>query len=177
MLSVVAAACGEGAEPASTSAAVSELLTVTSIAGQPDGTSIGSDGGTVTSADGLFTVEVPAGAPSETISIAIEVVAATDVGVEESLLAGSVYQLTPDGAAFDVPVTTIRTLSASELGVSPDAVPLFHVFPGKDDGWAPLSTETTRDGDQLFVRAETTHFSPNVVVETAEVRESFPVLS
>jgi hypothetical protein len=32
-----------------------------------------------------------------------------------------------------------------------------------------LSTETTRDGDEVFVRAETTHFSPNVVIEVSEV--------
>ena len=190
VLSFVAGACGGGAEPVSTSTAVSEPSTavsrpsttisepsaVTSIAGQPDGVpigperlSIGPDGGTVTSEDGMFTVEIPAGALSKSVHVGVEIISAEEVGVEGSLLAGPVYQLTPDGVAFNTPVITVRTLSASALGVSPNAVPLFHVLQGKDDRWVPLSTDTTRDGDQLFVRAETTHFSPNVVVETTQV--------
>ncbi len=169
LLSVVAAACGGETEPLTTSTAVIEPSSVTSIADQPDGTPIGPDGGTVTSADGLFTVEIPAGALSETTSIAIEVVAATDVGLNGSLFDGPIYQLLPDGLTFEVPVTTVRQLSVSDLGIPDDAVPFFHVFQGLGDDWEALSTETSRDGELLIVRAETTHFSLNVAVESTRV--------
>lgn len=169
ILCVVVAACGGNAEPASTSIAVTEVSTATPDFDQGDGTAIGPDGGTVTSDDGGFTVEIPAGAIDESILVSIDVSAAADVGVDESLIAGPIYQLNPDGAVFDVPVLTVRRLSAANLGIANNVVPFFHVFQGIDDGWVPLSTETTRDGDSLVVVAETDHFSPNVVVETSKV--------
>ena len=169
ILCMVVAACGRSTEPESTSIAVTEVSTATSDVDQPDGTTIGPDGGTVTSDDGGFTVEIPAGALDESILVSIDVSAAADVGVEESLIAGPIYQLNPDGVVFDVPVLTVRRLSAANLGIGDNVVPFFHVFQGVADGWVPLSTETVRDGDSLVVEAETDHFSPNVVVETTTV--------
>lgn len=134
-----------------------------------DGASVGPDGGTVVSDDGKFTIVVPAGALPSSVELSISTVSPSAVGAEPDLLAGPIYELRPDGTAFDVPVTMTRTLSAGELGVVGDAVPFFHVYQGSGETWVPLSSETSRQGDVIEIRAETSHFSSNVAVSTIDV--------
>jgi len=92
------------------------------------GTDIGPDGGTAISEDGFVTVEVPAGALSETQTIRI-----TPVGeAPDGALAGTVYELGPAGLRFDAPVTL-------ELAYDEGALPA-----GLDEG--ALSVATLANG-------------------------------
>jgi hypothetical protein len=155
-LLVTLGACGGGSEP--------------SDAG-PNGDpgTIGRQGGEVSSSDGFLTVEIPAGALDEPTAIEISAADPAALGIDRSLIAGSVYDLSPSGLEFSSPVRVVRTLSATELGVAENAVPFFHVFQGSGEEWEPLSTETSRSGDILTVVSETTHFSGNVSVETTKL--------
>ncbi len=70
---------------------------------------IGAAGGTITSADGRLTLQVPAGAlPTETtITIDVVTVSANDV---PGTTAGAAYELGPDGTQFATPVTVLWLL-------------------------------------------------------------------
>ena len=102
-------ACGEDAEPTGTSTTAAEADVSTTAA--LEGTPIGPDGGSVTSADGKLTLEIPAGALSETVGVEIEVVDPATLDLDGSLLAGEIYELAPDGIEFSAPVQIIRTMN------------------------------------------------------------------
>ncbi len=70
-------------------------------AGGSSGTQIGVDGGTAVSDDGRVKVEVPAGALSNTQTIAITSLAEGPAGA----LGGTLYEFEPSGLRFTVPVT------------------------------------------------------------------------
>lgn len=158
----LSAACGDGTSDTSESGTAAQTDTA------PSEPTVGPDGGVVMSLDGVLKVEVPAGALSESVPIAIEAASATDLGLDESVAAGTAYQITPDGTEFSVPVGITMTLSAADLGVTGDGVPFIHIFHGEDDGWVPLSTETTRDGDEVAVAASVSHFSSIIAFAPAD---------
>jgi len=114
-------------------------------------------------------VEVPPGALTAPVDIAVGIVSAEEAGVDPTVLAGPIYELTPDGTVFDAPVTTERSVAASDLDVDEDAIPFFAVLQSDGEEWLPLSTDTSRDGATLTIRAETTHFSRNLAVDTTRV--------
>jgi hypothetical protein len=126
--------------------------------------SIGSEGGSVTSDDGRFTIDVPPGALSESTPIRIEVADPATVELDPALLAGEVYRLLPSGTSFAMPVATTRRISAADIGAADNTVPFVYVYHSEDDGWVPLSTEVRRDEDALTVRAEIEHFSENLAI-------------
>src|SRR5262245_53850939 len=68
-------------------------------------------GGTLTSADGRFTLEVPAGAVPAPTTISIRRAPADAV---PDALAGLVYDLQPEGLQFAVPATASMTLTREE---------------------------------------------------------------
>lgn len=161
VLTIAAAACG-GDDGASTA-------TTGSVPASENGDTIGPDGGSITSEDGMFIVEVPAGALSTELELGVTLVSPSDAGLDPSLLAGHVYELNPDGTVFERPVITTRILSAAALGVEGDDLPFFHVFQGSGDEWDALSTETSREDDVIRVRAAVEHFSSNAAVASANV--------
>ena len=79
------------------------------------------------------------------------------------------HRLEPTGLQFGSTVTTVRKLSASELGIADDEVPFFHVFQIDDETWQVLSSETSRRGDEVIVRADITHFSWNLNASSTAV--------
>lgn len=133
------------------------------------GSTVGPGGGSVTSDDGMFTVDIPAGALAGDVEIGIAVVAPEEVGLDPTLVSQPVYELSPDGTTFDSPIAVTRTLFASGGGIAADVVPFFHVFQGSGTDWTPLSTLTARQGDEVKIRAEVDHFSANVAVASTEV--------
>jgi len=168
-LSLAMSSCGGGdVEPADSITATSApatSTTATSAPGQAD-PNVGSNGGRVTSEDGRFVVEIPAGALVEPVAISIAIVPAAEADVDESLLAGPIYSLLPDGLEFQQPVTLVRTLDAADLQAGDDEIPFFHVLHSSVDGWEPLSTNATRHGDVVTITAEADHFSMDAAVET-----------
>ena len=144
VLAVVA--CGPGSEPEA--------------GGVPSGGEVGAEGGTVTSEDGLFSVVIPAGALTEPTAISIEPVAPPDLGGADPF-AGEIYLLEPAGLQFSSPVTLLRRLSAAELGIGDDEIPFISVFHGNEDGWQVLSSEITREDDEIVVQADASHFTWN----------------
>jgi hypothetical protein len=166
----VTAACSGDSEPAATETSTADTADTTTTATESvaDG-AIGGEGGTATSDDEMFAVEIPAGALTEPVSITIEVTTAADLGIEAGLLlSGPVYSLLPEGVTFTTPVTTVRRLNATDLGLEGDELPFFYVLQGIDGRWEPLSTRTNREGDLVVVRAQTSNFSPNISVESTQ---------
>jgi hypothetical protein len=163
-IALVATSCG-GTEDVTDS----ESRAVEDTVEASGGTTVGPDGGTVTSDDGVLTIDIPAGALDSAVDVGIAVVPAEDVGLTPDLVSQPVYELSPDGAAFDVPVAVTRTLSAAELGIAADAVPFVSMFQGRGSDWTVLSTQTSRSGDEVLVRTEVDHFSANVAVASTEV--------
>ena len=126
-----------------------------------------ADGGTVSSADGALTLEIPAGALASDTEIAIERVPSEDLDQEirDAEPVGPVYRLTPDGLVLDEPVKLIFALSADDVlaGVSEDEFPVFLVLSRSDDGEWDIARDvvTTYDFETgaATVEAEVFHFS------------------
>jgi len=153
---VLFTACGGGAGEDDNG---SETFTTTTFTDVGSAGTVGAAGGSVTSDDGKLRLDIPAGALTEETQVEVVEVPAADVGLDATALTGAVYELLPDGMTFSAPVSTVRTLSGSEFGIPDDEVPFFHVFHGGGETWEVLSSETSRDGDDVIVRADITHFT------------------
>ena len=121
----------------------------------------------ITSEDGNLTLEVRA-ADAERVSPSIRILDPSEwpaeLGDAEQLPGVTIYEMEPDGAVFDEPVTVTRRLDIASFGESIGAfdVPLVVPFTQEDDGrFVPLADlEVTRIGSTLFASGTTTHFSP-----------------
>lgn len=163
LIVLVIVACGGGDDDTAgtgtpTVTTTPQAGSTTSAAGDP----IGPDGGFVTSQDGSFSVEIPAGALQETVDISVGTVDPASLGIEASALAGPVYDLQPSGLGFSQPVTLVRRMPADDFDVDDLGIPLAVVLQRHGDALTFLSSTTSLEGDDIVVRAETSQFSENL---------------
>jgi len=142
---VTAACSSDGGEPAP---------------GQP-----AAEARTVTSEDGLVTIEVPAGVDADVSVAALEAPPEELAAFE---LRGAVHDLLPAGATFEEPLTITRRIDPEQLGVDVgEALPVIGLLTEGEDGWSYLGDQTLAvDGDAIVVSGTTDHFSPLVAVTT-----------
>lgn len=179
VVSLFAAACGSGSDEAETTT-------------DPPPTTDSAPPETVapTTTSAPETTEPPAGIVtfSEDGDLGFRV-SATDADIEASVrlldpedwpaeIAGGdnvpgvkIYELEPDGATFDEPVTVTRRLDLdrfADLDLGPNDVPLVTMLTQNDDGAYEMLDDLSllRVGNSLYVSATTTHFSP--VITTNE---------
>lgn len=122
-------------------------------------------GGSVSSADGALTVEVPAGALDEDTEVRIVRLHPVDWPEEltdETPALGRVYDLQPDGLTFNQPVTVTRRISAEDADIDlEEGTPLVLPASRSDDGeWELLENmELWTDDSVIVVQAQASHFS------------------
>jgi hypothetical protein len=129
--------------------------------GNPSGTAttqqVDGMGGSVTSADGRLTLDIPAGALASATQISVQpITSTTPNGI------GLAYRLEPEGTAFAAPVTLTFHLSTAEaLGIASTYVVTQH----PDGLWYSLRNQQ-RDADAQTVSMSATHFSDWSLAET-----------
>jgi len=120
--------------------------------GQSDEVTIGSEGGTIHSSDGLLSVTIPPGALSIPTVISIQ-----PVTNHAPLGLGNGYRLGPEGTSFDSPVT-LTFHYTDELLDSKPADFLWIVFQEGDGTWKAM-LKSALHSDAKTVTVETSHFS------------------
>lgn len=129
--------------------------------GDPSGTAttqqVDGMGGSVTSADGRLTLDIPAGALAAATSIGVQPITNTSPnGI------GLAYRLEPEGTTFAVPVTLTFHLSTAEaLGIAST----FVVTQYPDGLWYSLPNQQ-RDANAQTVSMSASHFSDWSLAET-----------
>jgi len=126
-----------------------------------------TNGGTIQSSDGRFTLVVPAGAVEAPVEISVERIAAAKVAGDFSGSApvGAVYRLSPAGLSFAKPAEGRWTVHRSELDsdLDPQQYPAILLMLRSADGTieilSPGVTELDLETQQLTARAPLTHFS------------------
>jgi hypothetical protein len=115
--------------------------------------SIGAQGGTISSSDGILTVTIPAGALSASTTISIQPITNTaPLGIGDS------YRLMPEGTTFAKPITLTFNYTQDMLGDSTTAPFLWIVTQAADGSWnAMLKSEV--DTINKTVTIQSTHFS------------------
>ena len=132
--------------------------------GDPSGTAttqqIDGQGGSVTSADGRLTLDIPAGALASATQISVQPITNTSPnGI------GLAYRLEPEGTTFAAPVTLTFHLSTTEaLGIAST-----FVVTQKSDGlWYSLRNQQ-RDATAQTVSMSASHFSDWALAETVDL--------
>lgn len=146
---------------------VSDSQTTQPAAG-PSG-SVGAAGGTIASEDGGLRLEIPPDVLGEDTLIEVSAVPAADLGLDETVVIGSVYDLLPDGQTFSEPVTVVRTFDAAALGLSGGEVPFLIILHEQPESWDLLDSTTARTGDVVEVSSEITHFTGNAVIDVQQL--------
>lgn len=123
-------------------------------------------GGTITSQDGAFTVEIPPGALREDTEISIRAVSAEDLPSELSELAGADrgYLLEPEGLTFSQPVAVNWEIDIEDLVVEGENGYMAQALVswGEEAGFEPLTdlvTEISIDDNRAVLRGTLEHFS------------------
>ncbi|MGH7646683.1 MAG: hypothetical protein ACREND_01085, partial [Gemmatimonadaceae bacterium] len=129
---------------------------------------LGLKAGTVTSADGLASVDVPAGALSQ--NIPITVAPATNPTPNTLMVAGTAYDLGPNGTQFSKDLTLTITYDPAKVpaGSGAHALALYHLVNGT---WQQV-TGSTVDTLAHTVRASITGFSVYSVQATSFIANS-----
>jgi hypothetical protein len=129
--------------------------------GDPQGTAttqtIDAAGGSVTSADGRITLDIPAGALASATTVSIQPITNT---TPNGL--GLNYRLEPEGTTFAVPVSLTFHLSATEAL----AIASMYVTTQHADGLWYSQPNQQRDSNAQTVGVNTTHFSDWGIAET-----------
>lgn len=140
--------------------------------GAPDGeqspapsATVAAEATTVTSDDGLLTIEIPEGALDDPSEVTISTVAAEEL--PEPLASvrgvGHAYRLEPDGLEFSEPVAVTLVLSRSDLDEAENSLAAYALVTQGADGDLELlagqDTEWTIGEDTVAVRGELRHFS------------------
>lgn len=120
--------------------------------GQANEVTIGPEGGTIHSSDGLLSVTIPQGALSGSTVITIQ-----PVTNQAPLGLGNGYRLGPEGLTFENPVTLTFHYSEELLDSNP-AEFLWIVFQEPDGSWKAM-LESALNSDAKTVTVETSHFS------------------
>jgi hypothetical protein len=114
----------------------------------------------VTSDDGLLTIDIPAGAPPESVDLTATARGKDDLPPELLGLEvrSAFYSLEPGGLVFAVPVTITRRVSFEDLGLdlATDGLPVLTLALREESGrWEWLDAQTlTADGDTILVTGE-----------------------
>jgi len=123
------------------------------------------DGGSITSSDGMLTLEIPAGALAEDTRITIQEVDAGDMpdGFAD-LGEGMGYELTPEGLTFAEPVTVSLTHDPASLEVEGgDGYEIYSLLSWSEEfGFEPLEElvlEISPSEGVATLRGELGHFS------------------
>lgn len=132
----------------------------------------------IVSGDGSLAVEVGA-ADAARVNPSIRILDPADWPAElvsgDNLPGVTIYELEPDGATFDEPVTVTRRVDVSAFGddIGPLSVPIVTLMTQSDSGDYSLLQDLalTRSGPALFASASTTHFSPIVTVNNGATVE------
>ena len=158
---LVVSACGGGDSGGDTA--------TTGVSEDTPATEASPVGVSVTSSDGIVTVEVPAGAAPEGVTVTVD---AGDPGsLPQQLLDTGlpvfVYELGPDGTQFSEPVTVTFRIPAALAEFDPAVgMPLAVLASRSGDGLLDLygSVDISLDGDVLVVSGSTDHFTEAVVI-------------
>jgi hypothetical protein len=129
------------------------------------------EGGTITSEDGRFTLQVPPGAVAAPTRISITRAPADEL---PGAISGLVYDLQPDGLVFASPATATLSLTTLELREGP-TIPSLMLATRRDDGTTellapvmegdiPVTLRADPDGNWEAVGA-VDHFTPAALVE------------
>ncbi len=135
--------------------------------GTPNGVAttatIGPAGGTLASDDGLFAIDVPAGALASDTDITIQPITNTAWGG-----IGNGYRLTPDGLTFAVPIDLVFDVAPEALeGSHPD---FLDIAVQDDQGFWYILNDRTYDEIAGTITAATTHFSDYSNIEGLQIR-------
>jgi len=162
LLVVAAASCGSGGGGG------------TSTGNVPTGVALitAARGGQVRSADGLVTLDVPAGALAQDTTITVRPVQGSQVPSDVAQLEplGNVYSLGPDGTRFAKPVHITMGFNTDNVGVSDPSklwlpLPLVRASDGTKSGFDnPLVTLDTRT-HSLHAAGDISHFSTVTLVK------------
>ena len=129
--------------------------------GDPQGTvttqMIDAAGGSVTSADGRLTLNIPAGALASATAFSVQPITNTTPNGM-----GVGYRLEPEGTTFAAPVTLTFHLSATD---TPSIDSVF-VTTQHDDGYWYSQPNQQRDPNAQTVSVATTHFSDWSIAQT-----------
>jgi hypothetical protein len=124
---------------------------------------IGPAGGAITTDSGELTLTIPRGALTDNVEIAIESI--------ESMAPGSLadaYRMTPDGQAFDAPVTLRFAYTDFDLmGAPPEALGI--ATQNADGSWQWLDGLVV-DTNAETISATTTHFTDYAPVTGFQIR-------
>lgn len=141
-------ACSGGSRPAEPEPEPAPKGTPT---GDPVTATIGPEGGSLTSADGRLTLNVPAGALAEDTQISIQPITSTAPhGV------GGAWRLGPDGQTFAQPVQLVFRYSEAEAGGSVGGLAV--AFQDARGFWQAVGTATL-DASARTLTVSTEHFS------------------
>lgn len=159
-----AASCGGSETPA-------PPLPANEIALTPVGTATGdavqamvpATGGTLVSADGRLTLEVPAGALPTSQLLTIQPITNQAPGG-----VGVAYRLGPEGTAFSAPVKLTFKYGDADTAGS-EALALKVAYQNADGSWAALRN-VTRDDAAKAIGVETSHFSDWSLVAEWQLR-------
>lgn len=165
---LVASACGGGDSGGDTATTgVSDVAAVSpedtqAAGGSPEGVS-------VTSSDGIVTVEVPAGAAPDGVTVTVDAgdPASLPQELRDSGLPVFVYELGPDGTQFAEPVMVTFRIPAAVAGFDPAVgMPMAVLASRSGEGLLDLyaSVDVSLAGDVLVVSGSTDHFTQAVVV-------------
>ncbi len=137
--------------------------------GAPTTATIGPGGGALASSDGMFTLDVPAGALGADTDITIQPITNTAWGGT-----GKGYRLIPDGLTFATPVELVFELT-DELLTGTDA-DFVDVAVQRDDGVWGILKNRTLDEAAGTLTCTTTHFSDYSLVEGVQIRPAAAVV-
>lgn len=135
--------------------------------GTPNGiattATIGAAGGTLASDDGLFAIDIPAGALSSDTTITIQPITNTAWGG-----VGNGYRLTPDGLTFAQPVDLVFDVAPGDLvGSHPDFLKV--AFQNSEGYWYLLNNSSYGETEGTLT-AQTTHFTDFSQFEGLQIR-------
>lgn len=131
--------------------------------GGPVTQTVDAGGGTVTSADGVIAVVIPAGALTGSTDITIQRITA-----QAPSAAGDGYRLTPEGITFAQPVTLRLAYGDDDLeGSAPE---FLWVASQQDDGSWLLAPGVALDAGARTLTVTTTHFSDWTMLQGLQIR-------
>jgi hypothetical protein len=128
---------------------------------------MGPNGGTISSADGLLEVSVPAGTVAANTSFSIQPVSNFCPGGYRA------YHLLPEGLTFSKPLTLTFHYTDDDLaGTSTEFLGV--AFQGSEGEWNLV--KTALDDDAKTLSTETTHFSTWVMVSNIVITPQYPAV-
>ncbi len=134
------------------------ITTTGSPIGSPATKTIGTSGGSLVSPDGKFTLNIPAGALSNDLAIAIQTITNQAPGG-----IGVAYDLLPNGTKFTIPVTLSYHYTPNDAdGTNPNF--MYIVTQDSTGAWSFDQTQADVDTVSMTVSTSTPHFSSYALI-------------